>query len=50
MPPGERISWEEAETIWAAMLADRTGWISTHAPEGFWPYLEERRKGFPLPV
>jgi hypothetical protein len=50
LPAGERISWADAEAIWAEMLADRDAWISTHPPDGFWAYLEERRARFPLPI
>jgi len=49
-PAGERISWADAEAIWSKMSADRDAWISTHPPEGFWAYLEERRGRFPLPL
>jgi len=48
--PGERIPGEEAEAIWREMLADRPAWISSHPPEGFGAYLEDRRGRFPLPV
>jgi creatinine amidohydrolase len=49
-PPAERIPWAQAEDIWAEILADRPNWISTHPPENFWAYVEERRSRFPLPV
>jgi len=49
-PPSERIPGEQAEKIWHEMLLDRPNWISTHPPEGFWAYVQERRKRFPMPV
>lgn len=49
-PAGELISWDEAESIWQEMLADRANWISTHQNEGFHDYMNARRGRFPLPV
>jgi creatinine amidohydrolase len=49
-PASERITWDEAEEIWGEVLADRANWISSHAPEGFHEYLEERLGRFPLPT
>ena len=49
-PQGRSISGQDAEAIWQEMLADRPNWISSHAPEGFREYLEERRGRFRLPV
>jgi len=48
-PQGDRIPWSDAEAIWQEMLEDRPNWISSHAAEGFWEYLGNRRKQFPLP-
>jgi hypothetical protein len=49
-PQGERIPADEAESIWQEMLEDQPNWISSRAVEGFWEYLQNRRKRFPLPV
>lgn len=49
-PPGERIPGEQAEEIWQEILADRPNWVSSHPPEGFWEYVQERRQQFPLTV
>ena len=49
-PIGERILGEEAGEIWQEMLSERPNWISSHPPEGFGEYAEERRKQFPLPI
>jgi creatinine amidohydrolase len=49
-PPGERIPGSQAEAIWQEMLDEQPQWISSHAAEGFWEYLEEERQRFPLPV
>jgi creatinine amidohydrolase len=49
-PQGERISWEETEQIWQAMLADRPNWICSHPVEGFGEYFRARASLFPLPT
>lgn len=49
-PPSERIPGAEAEKIWQEMLAHQSEWISSHSPNGFGSYLEERRTHFPLPI
>jgi creatinine amidohydrolase len=49
-PPCERIPAAKADAIWQEMLVERANWISSHLPEGFWAYLEQRRACFPLPV
>jgi creatinine amidohydrolase len=49
-PPSERITWEQTESIWQEMLADRSAWISSHPPEDFHAYTSERAGLFPLPI
>lgn len=48
--PGERIPTDQAEEIWQEMLADQPNWVSSHSPDGFWEYVQERRQLFPLTV
>jgi len=49
-PAGQRITWEEAEQIWQAMLAEQPEWTSSHPAEGFQDYFHGRAGLFPLPV